>query len=112
MSEIVQPQTIKSAELKLAAKKGLLIGAVRSLRLLERMPLTFFRRSWRQDGGRIELATVALCLMRLGGFAQLLKVPREWWDEEPWRFSGETEGSVTAATIVAHLDLKELLALP
>lgn len=104
---VAKPTSMMDA--KLAAKKAFLVGAARGLKLLERMPPLFLRRGWRVDQGRIEIAEAAICLMALGALGQPINVPKELWDSPEWRFAGETEGRVTAAEVVAHLDLKEML---
>ncbi len=104
MSEVVQP-----VDPRMLAKKALLAGAARGLKLLERMPALFAKRGWKAEGDAVTIAIAALCVYSLGGLGQPINVPLSLWDRPEWRFAGETMGRVSAAEVIAHLDLKELL---
>lgn len=107
-------------------KRALLTGAARALGLVDRLPTCFRLRGWRQDDGAMDIAGAALCYTALANqaimnperrrpelYAQIsttwLRVPEALYRRKEWAFAVETEGKVTAAEVVAHLDLKHLL---
>ena len=103
----LSPEEVRAME-----KQALIGGAARGLDLLKRMPALFKQRRWPKAEAAIDIATLAVCCVKIGARGQKIRVPVSLaMLGEKWKVLSNPKRAKppSAHEIVYELDLSSLL---
>lgn len=92
--------------------KAALGGICAGLELIRRVPQHFKHKGFKNTQAATDIATAAICCVRLGARVTTFHIPPSLMDCKEWHFAtdGDVEvGYAMASEIVAHLEMQHLL---
>lgn len=93
-------------EMEAALRQALLVGPVRALQLLERVPMTFRKRGWASNEDLVAIACAAIACVFIGAGGQRFRIPSAARMLDKWN---QLTSPAASDDIVSVLDLGRLL---